>query len=440
MARREATAPEALLHSLVNPEEVRVWARRLGFLKRKRKIDVVAFLTSVVLGLCGRGGQSIASMRRDMAIRSGTTIARSAFFTRLSEPFERLVRWLLEHLQDIAASKAPIYRGVLKGFRDVIVVDATVVKVHDSLARLWKGTRHSRKAAVKVHTWIRATTGELLRHRITAEAYPDARAFGMSPDLKDALFLFDMGYPSAGLWFRIHRLGGFFLTRLPRSYQPTILDVNRSHRGRARKLIGAKLQAVVPGLKRSILDVNCAFRVHIRGYGGENGRMKRQVFRVIGIYNPEAKAHHLYVTNLSLAQLAAVDAEHLYRLRWEVETFYKVNKSGLGLKEITSRKPHIVRTMLMSALLRGSICMQAKRHAERHLPSLRWINPLMWTRVWAVHLDRALDDWLLGVRRGTAMTWRALALLAMDPERRRPPTRRWIEDLDVCDFALGFKC
>ncbi len=439
MARREATSPESLLHSLISPEEIRVSARRLGFIRRKRKIDVVTFLTSVVLGLCGRSGQTIASMRRDMALRSGTTIARSAFFVRFSVPFERLVRWMLGRLQDVAASTAPTYRGVLEGFSDVIAVDATVVKVHDSLARLWKGTRHSRKAAVKVHTWIRATTGELLRHRITAEAYPEARAFGMSAALKDSLFLFDMGYPSAGLWYRIHRLGGFFLTRLPRSHRPTIVGVNRRHRGRARKLVDAKLQDVVPKLRRSVLDVNCAFRVHIRGYGGEKGRMTRQVFRVIGIYNPESRAHHLYVTNLPLSRLDAVDAEHLYRLRWEVETFYKVNKSGLGLNEITSSKPHIVRTMLRAALLRGSICMQAKRHAERCLPSLRWINPLMWTRVWTAYMDRALDGWLPGARRGPATTWRCLAMLAMDPERSRPPTRRWIEDLEVCDFALGFK-
>jgi hypothetical protein len=439
MAKREATSPEALLHSLINPEDVRTWARRLGFLKRKRKIDAVAFLSSVVLGLCGREGQSIASMRRDMALRSGTTVVRSSFFTRLSEPFERLVSWALDRLQQTAISSAPTFRGVLEGFHDVIAVDATVIKVQDNLARLWKGTRHSRKAAVKVHTWIRATTGELLKHRITAETYPEARAFGMTRALKGMLFLFDMGFPSAGLWFRIHRLGGFFLTRLPRSHRPTIVSVNRTHRGRARKLVGAKLQDVVPGLKRGALDVDCAFNVHIRGYGGRKGRMTRQVFRVIGIYNPVAKAHHLYVTNLPLSRLDAVDAEPLYRLRWEVETFYKVNKSGLGLNEITSGKPHIVRTMLMAALLRGSICMQAKRHAERYLPSRRWINPLMWTRVWTAYLDRALDSWMLGARRA-AVTWRRLALLAMDPERSRPPTRRWIEDLDVCDFALGIKC
>jgi hypothetical protein len=168
--------------------------------------------------------------------------------------------------------------------------------------------------------------------------------------------------------------------------------------------------------------------------------MRRQVFRVVGIYNQASREHHLYVTNLSLARLDAADAEHLYRLRWEVETFYKVNKSGLGLDELNSGKPHIVRTMLKAALLRGSICMQAKRHAERYLPSRRWINPLMWTRVWTAYMDRALDRWLLGVRRGVVMTWRRLALLAMDPERSRPPTRRWIEDLDVCDFALGIKC
>jgi hypothetical protein len=63
-------------------------------------------------------------------------------------------------------------------------------------------------------------------------------------------------------------------------------------------------------------------------------------------------------------------------LRWEVETFDKVNKSGLGLDELTSAKPHIVRTLVMAALLRSSLAMMSKRQAEAQLPADRWINPM----------------------------------------------------------------
>jgi hypothetical protein len=42
-------------------------------------------------------------------------------------------------------------------FEDVLAVDSTVVKVHDDLRSVWKGTRRSSaKAALKVHAWVRA--------------------------------------------------------------------------------------------------------------------------------------------------------------------------------------------------------------------------------------------------------------------------------------------
>jgi len=43
-------------------------------------------------------------------------------------------------------------------------VNSTVVKVHDDLRLVWRGTRRdSAKAALKVHAWVRALTGELVK-------------------------------------------------------------------------------------------------------------------------------------------------------------------------------------------------------------------------------------------------------------------------------------
>ena len=58
-----------------------------------------------------------------------------------------------------------------------------------------------------------------------------------------------------------------------------------------------------------------------------------------------------------------------------------MSKDGLGLGELTTRKPHIVRT-LIRALFRASVAMQAKTEAEAELPDRRWINPQSWTRTW----------------------------------------------------------
>lgn len=174
MARKHHISPERFLHQLVSPEELRHAARETGFLKRMRKIEPVAFLMATVLGICGRRGQSLAEMRRLFVSRTGIHVARSAFWKRFTPAFERLVTWLLCRLQERAERRRPKHAGLLVGFRDVIAADATVIKVADALRSTWKGVRtNSAPAAVKVHTRVRAITGELLRHRITAETHAD---------------------------------------------------------------------------------------------------------------------------------------------------------------------------------------------------------------------------------------------------------------------------
>ena len=123
--------------------------------------------------------------------------------------------------------------------------------------------------------------------------------------------------------------------------------------------------------------------------------------------------------------MAPAEIAKLYRLRWEVETFYKTGKSGLGLDEITSRKPHIVRILVKGALVRSTIAMQAKCEAENNLPAGQWINPLEWVQVWRVAVEAVLLALVGHGSRDPASghSWSFLAALARDPNVKRPPTR-----------------
>ncbi len=424
MARAQSSSPRTFLHRLVAADELRRHARRVGFFKRMRKVDPVKFLLVVVLGLCGRGGQSVAAMRRRFSLETGVELARSAFWDRFTPAFEAWVLWLLCHLESLAAEREVRLQGILAGFRDVIAVDATVIKVHDSLVGTWRGTRRdTAPAALKVHTWVRVATGELLQHRITREAYSDMRAFGINWKAAGKLFLLDRGYPSASLWWRIHRVGGRFLTRLPKSHKPWIVGENRRHRGRARKLTGQRFWGAVAKLQRQVIDVDCSFRIHIGRYGGRRGRYEQVTFRVVGLWNHERKRHHFYVTNLRPEAMPATRLGDIYRLRWEVETFYKTAKGGLGLAELPSRKAHIVRTLIYAALIRTTIAMMAKHEAHGSLPAGRWINPGQWTCAWREALPSLLRSFLEPRPQAHPPSWATLARLAMDHNRSRPPTR-----------------
>ena len=424
MTHREATSPLALLHHLFPASLLRREAAAVGLAQRVRKVDVVHLFLAVVLTVSGRGGQSLAALHRSYIFRSGQQLARSAFGRRLSPAFAAFTERLLRRMEADSVARPPRYGGVLRHFRDVISVDATVVRVHESLKHCWPGTRtKTSPAAIKVHTWVRAVTGELLKHRITKERYADSKAFGLDWSATGKLFLFDRGYPSATLWHRIDRVGAYFLTRLPSSYDPLVVEVCRSHRGRARKLVGEYLKDVGPVLKRRVIDVRCAFRVHIRGYGGKRGRYLWERYRVVGLFNDDSGEYHYYVTNIPPKMLPGEAMRDLYRLRWEAETFYKTAKGGLGLDELTSSKKHIVELLVHAALIRASVAMRAKRAASKTLPRAAWINPGQWLTVWRQLLPELLDAVARGRRSLPGLTWWLLARLAADPNRSRPPTR-----------------
>ena len=176
-------------------------------------------------------------------------------------------------------------------------------------------------------------------------------------------------------------------------------------------------------MKRHIIDVMCVFRAHVRPHGKPRGRYEWPRFRVVGIWDAEAREYVFFVTNVPVSMLRAESIPEVYRLRWEVETFYKLGKSGLGLHELRSRKAHIVELMVRSALIRASIAMQAKLEAEKRLPIGVWMNPLQWLTVWRQVLPELVLRILHGRPHGGSIRWRLLARLAADPNRSRPPTR-----------------
>lgn len=423
MAPHLRSAAVQLLTSITRPERVREQARALGVTVRQGKVDSYALLMVVVLGIVIRGPTSIAQLGHVYAETTGHRLARSSFWARLTPPFSRLVEWLLDavvsHDRQPPTSRPP---GVLAGFKDVLAADSSVIKVHDSLRGVWKGTRkNSAKAALKVHAWIRVFTGELLKYKITPEAYGDSRAFGIDSDLRGVLMLFDRGYASPSLWRRIDSVGGYFLTRIPKQWNQVIASENRRHRGRARPLVGMKLLDALDGLKREILDVNVTFRCRVRGYGGQPARFVEKTFRVIAQRRPSGE-YAMYVTNASQAMLPAEEVWNVYRLRWEVETFFKTAKSGCALSDTPSRDQHRVETLVYAALLRATLAMRAKARFIRLAPARNRVrlNPHQWMRWW----NRQLHDLLTAVVSGDGwLDTDAFLLMLSDPNVGRIPSR-----------------
>ena len=418
--------PDQFLHELIDTDQIEDKATKVGFIQRLRKLVPLTFVVHIIFAM-PIGQFAIDALRRSYLDLTDVKLNRTSWRERFNKPLLHILAWLLGSLRTRAHRRRDTlhFKGPLKRFRDVMLVDSTFIQVHDSLARWFKGTRKA-AAAIKIHTRIRALTGELLWHRITAGSAADCKSFGVSWKDRACLFLFDKGYQSSSLWWRIHRVGGFFITRLPGSYKPIIESVNTRHRGRARALVGKSLRDELKRLKRSVLDVQCRFRIHIRGYRGKRGRYEWVTFRVVGLWNVEEKKYHLYVTNLPSKNFDAELVGQGYALRWEVETFYRLGKSGLGLDQVKRLRMKVrVKIVVLCALIRASVAMQARCHARisrsGDSEDVR-LNPELWTLVWREQMDKwAVQALVCGHQPNCS--WDKLVYMAHDANPQRTPLR-----------------
>ncbi len=405
-------------------ETVREEARSEGVVQRQGKVDAYHLLVVVVLGLVMRGPAAIAQLGQTFGELTGTRLARSSFWYRFKPGFARLVEGVLSRVVSDAREVSVKPPGVLSVFKDVLAADATVMKVPDSLRPVWKGTRrNSARAALKVHAWIRVFTGELVKYSVTPEAYADSRAFGIDQQLRGVLMLFDRGYSAPSLWRLIDSVGGYFLSRIPAQWNQTIVSENRKHRGRARCLVGQSLQGAFTTLNRSVVDVNAEFRCKVRKYGELAERYEQKEFRVVALRHPQTNEFGLFVTNAPPEMLAVEDIYQVYRLRWEVETFFKTLKSGCAADEFPSSKQHIVETLLYAGLLRAALAMRAK--AKQGWILIRRVNNGQWMRWWNRQLPTALIE-LAGFMDSRCSINEVLIMLS-DPNQGRIPTRFSLE-------------
>lgn len=141
MARRQSIGIRQELTRLIPTRQLNRLAGLSGLVRRRRKIDPMELFWTVVLGFGAGHTRTLAGMRRAYQKSTGATLVPSAFydrFTRSLAVFMRLVvQELLETLQETEAK----FSGLLRSFRDVVVTDSTLVKLHDLLEQRFPACR-----------------------------------------------------------------------------------------------------------------------------------------------------------------------------------------------------------------------------------------------------------------------------------------------------------
>lgn len=354
-------------------------ARSSGAVRRLRKVDPAALFWTVVLGFGVGQQRTLASLRRAYEKTTGQRVEESSFYDRFNRGFTAMLKSSVDRALIDLVGVGRNLRGPLEGFRDVILTDSTVIRLHDFLARDFPGCRTNHtKSALKAHAILSVAGLGKTSIKVTGERAHDGPVFKVGKWVKDHLLLFDLGYFRYQLFACIHDNGGYFLTRLKANANPTIVAINRVHRGRVVPVVGEKLRDVAHRLRREVLDVEVTVRFQRRTYAGR-ARHDVQTLRVVGIRDENAGCHHFYVMNIPVEKLAAEDIRATYALRWQVELLFKELKSHYRIDQMPSRKREIVEALLYASILTLivsrrllALVRKALAHLADRIPTQRW--------------------------------------------------------------------
>jgi hypothetical protein len=359
------------LSNLLPDDWIEQRASELGVLRRRRKIDPVALVWTLALGFKHGHQRSFAALRRRFMDIARMTVASSSWRERFTPELARLMRdCALEALERLGKRYQGKIAETVHGFREILALDACVMRLASGLANDYPATRTNHTdAAAKLHVVINVHDFSPRKVKICEEKKSDQASWRrLGPWVKGRLLMTDLGYYDFNFFRRIENQGGYFLSRLKTNANPIIVEEHGSGPGRRRTLAGLPLQEALDGLTRQVVEVTARFKVRKRAYNEHQSHVYRD-WRVIAIRNDESACYHLYVTNVSMETLCAKDVAQMYRLRWQVEIFFKMLKSHGRIHHLNTTNKAAVETLIWAGVLAAIASMKVMKLVRRKRPS-----------------------------------------------------------------------
>lgn len=318
--------------SLLDPARIEAIGEDLGVILQHRVHHAGLLVCAMVLAALDRGSDTEGrwldtqvTYRRLGGPESGSTSIRK--MGRRMRPvlhalMQRRIDQMIEETHD-----RPL-RGRLRDFRDVLIPDGCAFKLASLLSGLFPGT--GQPAEMKLHAVYSVKAGTATEALATAGSVHDSDGFWPSAWEPGALYLWDLGYDSYTRFVDAALAGAHVLQRLKDSANPIVL--------RSYGPTGTPREILDEEARRMRLKEACEFGyVHKQAtldldveITAEDGR--EVVARVVCVR--VRGEDHYYLTTLSREVFTPHDLAEIYRVRWEVELFFRGWKGGAQLDQV----------------------------------------------------------------------------------------------------------
>jgi IS4 transposase len=384
---------EETLCRMFPPELLREYAKTSGLIKRERKIDPVAMFWILTLSFGVKLQRTLAGLKRQYERMRKTSISESSWYERFTPELVRFLKLCVIHgIEELAKEPGRQLPEKLKDFKDILIDDNTVIRLHHSLAKKFPATRSRNVAAgVKVGLIISAVSNNPKSIKIFGERTNDAKTLRIGKWVQDRIILMDLGFFKYQTFTRIDENGGYFVSRLKSCSDPLIVSVNNVCRGNSIDVLEKHISEVIPKLKRQVLDVEVEIPFKRRAYRGKQSKdMVR--FRLVAIHNDEEEKYHTYLTNIPKDKLEAGDIATLYRARWDVELVFKELKSRYALDVVNTRKFQIIEAYIWIAILTLLVSRRIYSLVRERNPGKKLVRytQLRWSTIFAENSNTQL--------------------------------------------------
>ena len=172
------------------PEEwLRKTARETGLIKRERKIDPTIIFWVLTLSFGVRLQRTLASLKRQYEKESKTKLSDSSWYYRFTpELVEFLHQCVIHGIEELAKEPGRNLSKKLERFKDVLIQDSTIVRLHSSLANKFPAVRARKVAAgVKVSVLVSAIANGPKTVALYSEKTAEIKTLKVGPWIKDLI-------------------------------------------------------------------------------------------------------------------------------------------------------------------------------------------------------------------------------------------------------------
>jgi hypothetical protein len=155
------------LCTLLSKEYLKNAAKKSGLIERERKIEAFEMLWVLVFSFGAHLQRNLASMKRKYEKESKKKLADSSWYERFTPELADFLKLCVTHvIEQLAQEQNKVLNEKLTKFKDVLIQDSTIIRLHKSLAKKWPAARSKTVAVgVKVGLLVSAVANSPKKYR-----------------------------------------------------------------------------------------------------------------------------------------------------------------------------------------------------------------------------------------------------------------------------------